>query len=72
MIDPETPEQWQEAVNAAEFILAIDSARQYGLIETDIRPDVERCDDILRRGREKGFTPASVEELCRRHVGGRV
>jgi hypothetical protein len=72
MIEPETPEQWQEAVNAAEFMLALDLARQYGLIETDIRLDVERCDDILRRGKEKGFVPASVEELCRRFIGATV
>jgi len=70
VVDPETPEQWQQAVNIAEFMLALDSARQYGLIETDIQLVVERCDDILRRGREKGFVPASIEELCRCFIGG--
>lgn len=38
MRDPLTPEEWQEAADLAELMLHIDSARQYGLIETDIRP----------------------------------
>lgn len=30
--DPQTPEEWQEAVNAAEFYTLVESARLYGLI----------------------------------------
>jgi hypothetical protein len=31
--DPETADEWQEAVDIAEFWLLIDSARQYGLVK---------------------------------------
>lgn len=60
MSDPETPAEWQEAVDAAEGLLLIDSARQYGLITGGPKIDVERCQEILRRGREHGVYPADA------------
>lgn len=70
MKEPETAAEWQEAVDGAQFFLAMDAARQYGLVETDVRVDVARCDDILRRGQARGVTPASVEQLCERFLKG--
>lgn len=61
--DPETPQEWQEAVKQAEFFLALDSALLYGLIDTDIRADVERCDEILRRGKQRGIEPRPLEQV---------
>lgn len=55
--NPGTRPEWQEAVNAAEWCLRIDAARQYGLIETDMRFDVHRCLFILERGKAMGITP---------------
>jgi hypothetical protein len=61
--DPETPDEWQEAVNAAEFLTGLDSARQYGLITGGPRIDLQRCEEILRRGETLGYTPASLDTL---------
>lgn len=54
---PKTPAEWQDAVDAAEFYLALDSAQKYGLITGGPEVDVDRCDDILRAGRERGIVP---------------
>lgn len=61
--DPQTAEEWQEAVNLAEFLLSIDSCRQYGLIEGGPEVNVERACDILRRGRWRGAFPLPLEQL---------
>jgi hypothetical protein len=55
--DPETPAEWQEAVDAAAFCLALDACRQYGLIEWDQEIDIDRCLEILERGRDRGVWP---------------
>lgn len=70
--DPETREQWQDAVDAAEALLHFDSARQYGLIVGGPQVNVERCAELLRRGAELGIYPApdAVERLARAAVGG--
>ncbi|HZC23344.1 MAG TPA: hypothetical protein VE866_08395 [Candidatus Binatia bacterium] len=70
-VEPTTDQEWQDAVDGAEFWLALDSARQYGLIETDIAVDVDRCEDLLRRGAERGIRPASLEQLCGKFVKGK-
>jgi hypothetical protein len=64
-ITPETPAEWQEAVNAAEFMLLLDSARQYGLVSGGPEGDLERCRDMLKRGADLGYTPTVVTELQR-------
>jgi hypothetical protein len=56
--DPQTPQQWQEAVDAAEACVALDACRQYGLITGGPKIDVERCLQILARGRAMGIRPA--------------
>jgi hypothetical protein len=55
--NPETPAEWQEAVDAAELMLLIQSAEMYGLIETDIQVDRARCEYILRNGTKLGYRP---------------
>ena len=57
MKDPKTPEEWQEAVNLAETLLLVDSARQYGLITGGPVIDINRCEFILRCGRQRGYRP---------------
>ena len=68
--NPETVEEWQEAVDAAEFFLTMDSARQYGLVQTDMRVNAERCEELLRRGKERGIVPASIDKLCEKFLKG--
>jgi len=58
MHDPETPAEWQAAVDAADFYLLLDSAQQYGLIAYDGKVDTGRCLDILRRGAQTGVMPS--------------
>jgi hypothetical protein len=56
---PETPEAWQLAVDLAEGALSLDSARQYGLVAGGPKINVKRCEEILKRGRELGYSPSS-------------
>lgn len=72
MNEPNTPEEWQDAVDAAYAALALDSAAKYGLILTPIvAVAVPRCEEILERGAALGYTPATdaverfVAELAR-------
>lgn len=67
--DPTTPDEWQEAVDGAEFMLLVESARLYGLIETDMVVDVGRCDELLRRGKDRGHKPAPLDELVAAWIG---
>lgn len=55
--DPKTREEWQEAVDLAEGLLALESARAYGFVAGGPSVDVARCEEVLRRGRDRGFTP---------------
>jgi len=55
--DPKTPEEWQEAVDAAAGARAIADCMMYGLL-TGPKINVRRCDDILERGRKRGVTPS--------------
>ena len=48
-----------EAVDAAHFLQMLDSARQYGLVKGGPNADLERCQEILERGRAQGITPQS-------------
>lgn len=56
--DPETDAEWQEAVDLAEFYLHLESAKQYGLVAGGPQKvHLERCDELLKRGSERGITP---------------
>ncbi|HWF03422.1 MAG TPA: hypothetical protein VHA06_07035 [Candidatus Angelobacter sp.] len=59
MKNPETSAEWQEAVDAAELMLLIQSAAMYGLIETDLQIDSARCEYILQTGARAGITSRS-------------
>ena len=77
MEDPKTNSEWQEAVNAADFMLRLDSAVQYGLIERipidekgvrtadwhyrDSGVTVDRCIDILEKGKKLGYVPQEIK-----------
>jgi hypothetical protein len=70
MTDPQTRDEWQQAVDAAKFFLAMQAARVYGLVEGGPVVNVPRCVDILDRGKARGILPApdaierGVEEFC--------
>lgn len=64
MRNPKTPAEWQDAVDAAEFLLALESARIYGLVSGGPVGNLERCEDILAAGRARGVTPAAVHLLA--------
>lgn len=75
IVDPNTAEQWQNAVDAANACLAIDAARQYGLITGGPMIDQERCQELLTRGAARGILPAKdsperyVKELMLESLG---
>jgi hypothetical protein len=54
---PTTPEEWQNAVDAAEALLHMESARMYGLVKGGPGVNVERCEELLKAGRRKGIRP---------------
>jgi hypothetical protein len=64
MKTPKTRHQWQIAVDAAEFLLQLDSARKYGLITGGPEANVERCVWILEEGARMGVKPTAgcIEE----------
>lgn len=70
MQNPETPAEWQEAVNLADLFLSFDSARKYGLVVGGPDVDADRCDEILRAGKVRGYVPQplEIERLMRRVV----
>lgn len=57
-MDPTTPAEWQEAVDAAEGALALESARLYGFVTGGPAVNTVRCEEILRAGAELGVTPS--------------
>lgn len=68
MKEPQNLQEWQEAVDAAEFLIGIDSARKFGLIETTANIDINRCEEIIRKGKQVGVTPARIQELCEKFL----
>ena len=57
-MDPQTPGQVAaESRRRLPRPLALDSARQYGLVTGGPVIDVDRCWELLARGRAKGFVP---------------
>jgi hypothetical protein len=72
MDEPETTKEWQEAVNLAELYSLVDSAIKYGLIDYSGKINIERCDDILERGRKRNIYPvkAQVDQLIQAFVKG--
>jgi hypothetical protein len=52
----------QDLVDGAAFLLLLDSARQYGLVTGGPEVDFERCDAVLRVGRQRGLAPRDAKE----------
>jgi hypothetical protein len=62
--DPSTPEEWQEAVDAAAACRVIANCKMYGLLQGGPEIDVGRCDELLEQGRARGVHPSkSVTDL---------
>lgn len=55
--DPHTPHEWQQAADAADFLLLLDAAQQYGLITGGEGVHVDRCTQILERAADRGIFP---------------
>lgn len=68
--DPRTREEWQEAVDEAEFYLRLAASVAYGLVEYSGEVNVRRCEEIIARGRAAGVYPApdAVERVFNRLV----
>ncbi len=71
--DPQTDTEWQEAVDAAHGALALDAARQYGLVMGGPVINAARCDEIIRRGAQRGVraSPDAVERFVAAMNGGK-
>lgn len=55
--EPQTPQEWQVAVDAAQGILATAFIQALGLIEGGPKYNLARCIDVLERGRDMGIEP---------------
>jgi hypothetical protein len=64
--DPSTAVEWQEAVDLASGMLAVEAARLYGLITGGPKIIVARREEILSRGAHLGYTPRpeAIEEVA--------
>lgn len=67
MQDPKTTEEWQAAVNGANFLLELESCRMYGLIKGGPTVNLDRCESILDSAKNRDITPRKLtdEEICR-------
>lgn len=66
VVEPETREDWQEAVDAAKGALGLHAARLYGLVEGGPAVDVDRCRELINRGSDLGVVPSenSIERFA--------
>jgi hypothetical protein len=58
-LDPQTPEQWQEAVDSAAAMRMIADCKMYGLLEGGPVINISRCDELLERGQQLGVMPSA-------------
>lgn len=65
MKSPKSDQEWQQAVNLAQFALLLDATRQYGLLTGGPTINVARCETLLRRGARRGIVPLAeaIDEL---------
>src|SRR6267143_6720679 len=68
MQDPQTPAEWQEAVNLARFLLDLEDCKSYGLLAGGTTTKIARCEELVKRGKDLGFHPASTVELVKQFV----
>lgn len=64
---PRTPEEWQTAVDAAQFYRSIHDCELYGLLKGP-KVNAARCDRILNEGRRRGVHPKPLAELVKMFV----
>lgn len=60
MIEPLTPRDWQDAVNAADHAIQLHAARFYGLVtflDCWVDINIDRCREMLERGAAQGIVP---------------
>jgi len=62
--NPRTVEKGQEAADVAQWALALDSARQFGLVEGGPKVNVERCEEILNLAEKRGIRPHKDAVAC--------
>ena len=65
--EPQTPEQWQLAVDAAQGVLATAFIQALGFVEGGPEYNVARCVDVLERASDMGITPS--EDAIREWIG---
>lgn len=63
--DPQSPREWQEAADLANFYLAVQAAAGYGLVTHNLAVDEERCIALLIRAVELGYTPRAPEAVLK-------
>lgn len=68
--DPQTPEEWQSAVDAAQIALTVEASRVYGLVEGGPVVNVARCLAIIEQGGERGILPDVTDEKLRDFLAG--
>lgn len=63
--DPKTAGEWQSAVDSAALMRAIHDCYLYGLL-TGPAINVDRCDELIERGRALGYTPRDPLETLKK------
>jgi hypothetical protein len=56
--DPQTPKEWQEAVDTAAGLRALHDVQLYGLIDGISDVNLKRCAYILEQGANRGIQPS--------------
>jgi hypothetical protein len=54
---PASLDEWQEAVDCADLLVALEAAREYGVMIDGPEVNLERCYAILEEGRARGIVP---------------
>ena len=66
--DPQTPEEWQEAADLAEFHLMIHATQRHGLTGGP-KINARRCRELLKRAVRMKIHPAPLKTLVERYFG---
>ena len=64
--NPRTRADWQDAVDAAHGALTLESARLYGLVTGGPIVNVDRCEEIISKGKQRKIFPS--EDAIKRFV----
>lgn len=68
MKDPETREEWQDAVDQAHFYLCLDDCKMYGLITGGPVVNVERCRGLIKKGAAIGILPDVTDAKLNKYL----